>query len=76
MRCSKWSGLLFARMVPNSFSHPTIALLKETDNWAKNFKGPVALVWGLKDPILGRSLYRVSEKVDKVLSFCVDERGV
>jgi haloalkane dehalogenase len=46
-------------MVPNHPHHPTVAVLQETDTWARAFTGDVALVWGVKDPILGRSLRRV-----------------
>ncbi len=47
-------------MVPSYPEHPSIAVLKETERWAKSFKGKSALVWGVKDPILGRTLRRVS----------------
>lgn len=46
--------LMLARMVPNSFEHPSISLLKKTQAFASTFRGPVSLVWGKKDPILGR----------------------
>ena len=41
-------------MVPNSLDHPSVAGLKETAAFAADFKKPVTLVWGQKDPILGR----------------------
>ncbi|MBI4559909.1 MAG: alpha/beta fold hydrolase [Candidatus Hydrogenedentes bacterium] len=50
-----------ARMVPNHSNHPSMALLSETDNWAHRFDGRTALVWGLRDPILGRALRRMTE---------------
>lgn len=50
-----------ARMVPNSLNHPSISVLKETDRWIRNFTGPTALVWGMRDPILGRAFYRHRE---------------
>jgi pimeloyl-ACP methyl ester carboxylesterase len=46
--------LILARMVPNSLDHPSVAWLKKTTEFARTFKGPVALVWGKMDPILGR----------------------
>jgi pimeloyl-ACP methyl ester carboxylesterase len=53
--------LALARMVPNREDHPTLKVLEETDAWVKSFKGPAALVWGLRDPILGRALKRMKE---------------
>ncbi len=35
-----------------------MAPLLEGDAWARSFPGPVALVWGMRDPILGRALKR------------------
>lgn len=32
--------------------------LREISAWAHSFDGPVALVWGTKDPILGSALER------------------
>jgi haloalkane dehalogenase len=48
-------------MVPTGSPHPSIGLLEESEHWARGFKGPVALVWGMRDPILGRSLKRMRE---------------
>jgi len=53
--------LALARMVPNGPEHPTVAELVEGDAWLRGFKGPAELVWGLKDPILGRALKRHRE---------------
>lgn len=48
--------LAFARMVPTTLSHPTIVSLGEVDAWARAFGGPVHLVWGTRDPVLGPAL--------------------
>ena len=48
--------LALARLVPTSFDSPTLATLQEADGWARSFKGPVRLVWGRRDPILGRTI--------------------
>jgi haloalkane dehalogenase len=48
--------LALARLVPQRLDSPTIQTLKEAENWAESFSGPVGLVWGMRDPILGRSL--------------------
>jgi pimeloyl-ACP methyl ester carboxylesterase len=55
---SNWADraapLALARMVPHRPGHPSVRILKETERWARSFKGPSALVWGTRDPILGR----------------------
>ena len=47
-----------ARMVPSSPDHPSVAALREMEAWTRAFDGPMALVWGERDPILGRALKR------------------
>lgn len=54
--------LALARMVPNHPDHPSLPELRRGFDWVQNFEGPMALVWGMKDPILGRALKR-HEKV-------------
>jgi haloalkane dehalogenase len=48
--------LALARMVPQSLEHPSVPGLREVEAWAASFQGPVGLVWGMRDPILGRGL--------------------
>jgi haloalkane dehalogenase len=48
--------LALARMVPTSLDHPTVESLKAVDAWARSFAGPVRLMWGMRDPVLGRAL--------------------
>jgi len=50
--------LALARMVPDSPDHPTMAPLQRGEAWLRSFAGPMALVWGERDPILGRALKR------------------
>lgn len=50
-----------ARMVPDGPGHPSVAPIVEGDAWLRAFTGPVALVWGTRDPILGRGLARHRE---------------
>ncbi|MFL5353641.1 alpha/beta fold hydrolase [Archangium sp.] len=57
--------LALARMVPNHPEHPTVAELTEGEAWARSFAGPVELVWGVKDPILGRALRRHREALPR-----------
>lgn len=46
--------LALARMVPDSLTHPSIAGLREVYHFAADWKGPAAIVWGDRDPVLGR----------------------
>ncbi len=46
--------LALARMVPDGFEHPSIAALERCAAWVAAFDGPAALVWGDRDPVLGR----------------------
>ena len=46
--------LALARMVPDSTEHPSIAPLRVVEQAVTSFRGPVALVWGDRDPVLGR----------------------
>lgn len=48
--------LALARMVPSRPDHASVEALRQGEAWARSFAGPVSLVWGLGDPILGRAL--------------------
>jgi len=48
--------LALARLVPTGPDHHTSRDLHSVSAWAETFTGPVRLVWGMKDPILGRAL--------------------
>jgi len=45
-------------MVPNTEDHPSVAEMDRIGAWVSGWQGPAALVWGLRDPILGRALRR------------------
>ena len=47
--------LALARMVPDGFEHPSIEPLRRVQELAEGFRGPAAIVWGDRDPILGRA---------------------
>ncbi len=53
--------LALARMVPSSHDHPSIAALGVCQSFVEGFQGPSALVWGDRDPILGRSRSRMEK---------------
>lgn len=46
--------LALARMVPNRPDHPSLAPLARVRDAAAAWDGPAAIVWGDRDPILGR----------------------
>src|SRR5262249_25130971 len=46
--------LALARMVPNGPAHPSIPALTRCLEFVDAFRGPVAVVWGDRDPVLGR----------------------
>lgn len=46
--------LALARMVPDSFDHPSIEPLQEVARFIDAIDVPTAIVWGRRDPILGR----------------------
>jgi cis-3-alkyl-4-acyloxetan-2-one decarboxylase len=48
-----------ARMVPDSLQHPSIPALEECQAFVERYRGPAAIVWGDRDPILGRVRKRV-----------------
>ena len=54
--------LALARMVPDSMDHPSIEPLRACQEFVESFDGPIGLVWGVRDPILG-SVVRWVEKV-------------
>ena len=52
--------LALARMVPDSQHHPSVPALARCEQLFRDAKVPVALVWGTKDPILGRVIGHVA----------------
>jgi pimeloyl-ACP methyl ester carboxylesterase len=48
--------LALARMVPDGPAHPSMEPLRRGEAWIRAFPGPLAFVWGMRDPILARSL--------------------
>jgi cis-3-alkyl-4-acyloxetan-2-one decarboxylase len=57
--------LSLARMFPDGPHHPSVPPLREVEGWARGFPGEVELVWGVKDPILGRALKRHREALPR-----------
>lgn len=46
--------LALARMVPDSQQHPSVAALRISDELFRTAQVPISIVWGTKDPVLGR----------------------
>jgi pimeloyl-ACP methyl ester carboxylesterase len=46
--------LAMARMVPDSMEHPSVPTLEICQRVVTGFTGPIAIVWGDRDPVLGR----------------------
>jgi haloalkane dehalogenase len=54
-RADREAPLALARMVPDDAEHhPTIATLRETDALFRAIQVPIRIVWGTRDPVLGR----------------------
>jgi haloalkane dehalogenase len=51
--------LALARMVPDSMEHPSIAPLLRCRAFVEGFAGPTAMVWGNRDPVLGKLKRRI-----------------
>jgi cis-3-alkyl-4-acyloxetan-2-one decarboxylase len=50
----RMAPLLLARMVPDSLEHPSVAPLRRSQELVESWRGPTAIVWGDRDPVLGR----------------------
>ena len=59
--------LALARMVPNGPNHPSVPALERGQEWLLGFRGPTALVWGTRDPILGRALSRHQKQLPEAI---------
>jgi haloalkane dehalogenase len=46
--------LAMAREVPDSLDHRSVALLERCQEFVSGFNGPAAIVWGDRDPVLGK----------------------
>jgi pimeloyl-ACP methyl ester carboxylesterase len=59
-RADRAAPLALARMVPNSLTHVSVPALERTQAVFETAQVPVALVWGTRDPILGRAINHVA----------------
>jgi len=60
--------LALARMVPDGRAdHPSLAPLERVQSFVTSFAGPVAIVWGDRDPVLGRLRKRIEALLPKAV---------
>jgi haloalkane dehalogenase len=52
--------LALARMVPSSLNHPSVPALNRCQELVAGWTGPAAIVWGDRDPVLGRVRDRIA----------------
>jgi haloalkane dehalogenase len=57
--------LALARMVPIGPDHPSLPELRRAFAVASAFEGPAAIVWGERDPVIGRALRGVAEALPR-----------
>lgn len=57
--------LALARMVPIAATDPAVPALRRALGVATTFTGPAAIVWGERDPVLGRALRGVAEALPR-----------
>ncbi|MFQ5523212.1 MAG: alpha/beta fold hydrolase, partial [Acidimicrobiia bacterium] len=55
--------IAFVRMVPDTLDHPSVPQLGELAAFVDAYDGPAAIVWGDKDPVLGRLRNRISRQL-------------
>jgi len=60
--------LALARMVPDGRAdHPSLVPLEHVQAFVTSFAGPVAIVWGDRDPVLGRLRKRIEALLPKAV---------
>jgi len=60
-RRNNLAPLALARMTPSSLDHPSVEPLRRCQAFVERFAGASAIVWGDRDPILGRLRGRVQK---------------
>ena len=49
------------RMVTDGPNHPSTPALRKIEEYVKTLQIPAEIVWGMKDPILGKALPRMEQ---------------
>ncbi|MFZ0491969.1 MAG: alpha/beta fold hydrolase [Acidimicrobiia bacterium] len=52
-RRTNQAPLALTRMVPDSMEHPSVEPLRRIGRFVRQYRGPVEIVWGDRDPVLG-----------------------
>jgi cis-3-alkyl-4-acyloxetan-2-one decarboxylase len=55
--------LALTRMVPDSLDHPSVPQLQQVADLVDAYDGPAAIVWGDRDPILGKVRERIARSL-------------
>ncbi len=53
-RRTNQAPLALTRMVPDSMDHPSVEPLRRIGWFVRGYRGPAEIVWGDRDPVLGR----------------------
>jgi len=53
-RRANQAPLALTRMVPDSMEHPSVEPLRRVGRFVRDYRGPAEIVWGDRDPVLGR----------------------
>lgn len=59
-RLHNHAPLALTRMVPDSMNHPSVPTLRRIGDFVRSFDGPAEIVWGDRDPVLGRVRNHIS----------------
>jgi len=59
--------LALARMVPVGATHASLAPLARVQSFVETYRGPAAIVWGDRDPVIGRAFGRVSRQLPQAM---------
>jgi haloalkane dehalogenase len=62
-RRSNVAPLALARLVPTAPDHPSLVPLRRVQEFVESFGGSAAIVWGDRDPVIGRALGRLSRQL-------------
>jgi pimeloyl-ACP methyl ester carboxylesterase len=54
-RRTNQAPLALTRMVPDSMEHPSVPALRRIGEFVRGYRGPAEIVWGDRDPVLGRA---------------------
>lgn len=74
-RADRAAPLALARMVPDSQSHPSVPALRVTEELFRTVQVPISIVWGTKDPVLGRVINHVERLRPDAIVVRTDRAG-